>query len=470
MLRDGRPLIISLYQSVGPLQPIGVRMFGRIQWRIAASFLGLLALVLVGLGFQLSSLVGDQGTSALAAALASVFALAVIPAIALSILLARATAQQVERSHAFSEMEARLHGHISTIDDERARLRAVVSHLVDGLVIVDRDGLVRLVNPAASRLLDLAPGWAEGRPVVAVLRDHELAGLVSKALAAGSGPIDSGRPLEIGPQIVDLVSGTQRRSVQAIASRIPGADGTGDQALLVLQDVTELKRVETVRREFVANVSHELRTPIASIKALVETLEAGALDEPETARDFLSRMGIEVDGLAQLVEELLELSRVESGQVEMRFGPFDAAAIVRGGAERLRPQAERQGVRLVVNLPEGLPRVRVDPERIQQVIVNLVHNAVKFTPPGGTVTVNAEQRAEEVVVTVADTGVGIDADVLPRLFERFYKAERARASGGTGLGLAIVKHVVQSHGGRIWAESAGEGRGATFTFTLPVAT
>jgi two-component system phosphate regulon sensor histidine kinase PhoR len=255
--------------------------------------------------------------------------------------------------------------------------------------------------------------------------------------------------------------------VQARASRIPNETATGQQVVLVLQDVTELRRAETVRREFVANVSHELRTPVACLKALVETLEDGALEAPEAAREFLDRMQVEVDDLAQLVEELLELSRIESGRVSLDLQPVDIAPMVAAAAERLRPHAERQGLTLTLDLPTGLPTALADPERIHQVITNLVHNAVKFTPPGGRVTVTAEQRDGEVTVHVVDNGVGIPSEALPRLFERFYKVDKARAGGGTGLGLAIAKHLVQVHSGRIWAESAGEGQGARFSFALP---
>jgi two-component system phosphate regulon sensor histidine kinase PhoR len=294
-----------------------------------------------------------------------------------------------------------------------------------------------------------------------VLRDHELVAAVREAIAAPS--------VETGPRLVELGPTGRQHTVQVVATHIASSTGGAQGVLVLLQDVTELRRTEQVRREFVANVSHELRTPVAALKALVETLEDGALEDPTAARDFLGRMHVEVDGLAQLIEELLELSRIESGRLPLRPQPLDIAPVVASAAERLRPQAERGGVRLVLDLPGDLPHVEADSERIQQVVVNLVHNAVKFTPPGGQVTVSAHEGDGEVSVVVADTGTGISEEALPRLFERFYKVDRARSSGGTGLGLAIAKHLVQGHGGRIWAESAGEGRGATFSFTVPVA-
>jgi two-component system phosphate regulon sensor histidine kinase PhoR len=179
-------------------------------------------------------------------------------------------------------------------------------------------------------------------------------------------------------------------------------------------------------------------------------------------------MDAEVDSVTQMVEELLELSRIESGQVPLRLAPTTVGEVVIPPTDRLRPQAERAGVELVIQLSDELPRILADVDRARQVVSNLVHNAVKFTPPGGSITVAARPDGDEVTISVQDTGVGIPAEDLARIFERFYKADRARSGGGTGLGLAIAKHVVQGHGGRIWAESI-EGEGSTFYFTLPTA-
>ncbi len=362
---------------------------------------------------------------------------------------------------AFNEMASEIRDHVQAVEDQRERLAAVLSHMADGVIIAGRDGVVQLMNPAASRLLQVPLARAEGRSVMTIVQDHELAELAGEAIA--------GDAAAERPRLIELGAHGQKRAIQAMASRIPGSEDGGSRVLLMLQDVTELRRAETMRREIAANISHELRTPVAALKALVETLEDGALDDPEVARDFLGRMHVEVDGLAQLVEELLELSRIESGQVSLRLQSADLGSVVVAAAERLRPQAERLGVGFTVQEPGELPLVRIDPERIQQVVINLVHNAVKFTPPGGHVTVSVEQREDEILVSVADNGAGIAPDALPRLFERFYKADKARAGGGTGLGLAIAKHLVQAHGGRIWAESPGERRGSTFTFAIPAA-
>jgi two-component system phosphate regulon sensor histidine kinase PhoR len=240
--------------------------------------------------------------------------------------------------------------------------------------------------------------------------------------------------------------------------------------LVILQDLTRVRQLETVRRDFVSNISHELRTPLASLKALVETLRDSALEDPPAARRFLDRAEQEVDSLTQMVQELLELSRIESGKVPLRLSSTEISEVILLPVERLRPQAERSNVTIRVDIPDDLPAVFADAGRIQQVVGNLVHNAIKFTAEGGAIEVEArldEQRAA-VVVVVKDTGTGIPAQDLNRIFERFYKADRARSSGGTGLGLAISRHLVIAHGGEIWARSK-EGKGSAFYFSLPLA-
>jgi two-component system phosphate regulon sensor histidine kinase PhoR len=236
---------------------------------------------------------------------------------------------------------------------------------------------------------------------------------------------------------------------------------------LQIRDVTQLNLLERARRDMVANVSHELRTPLASIKALVDTLRDGALDDPPAAQRFLNRMEVEVDEMTQMVAELLELSRIESGQSPLRLSTIGVQALIAPAAERLRPQAERANLDLIVAIPDDLPEITVDIDRLRAVVVNLVHNAVKFTPPGGQITVSAYRTAAEIVVSVADTGIGIPADDLHRIFERFYKADRARSGGGTGLGLAIAKHTVLAHHGRVWVQSE-ERKGSTFYVSLPL--
>jgi len=218
--------------------------------------------------------------------------------------------------------------------------------------------------------------------------------------------------------------------------------------LILFQDLTQLRRLETVRRDFISNVSHELRTPLASLKALGETLQEGALDDPPAARRFILRMETEIDNLTQLVNELLELSRIESGKVPLSFHRIQPCALLGPACERMELQVARAGLELVLDCRPDLPVVFADPDRITQVVINLIHNAVKFTPPGGKITLSAYQDGEFIVFFVKDTGVGIPQDDLDRIFERFYKADRARSGGGTGLGLSIARHSLNNNASR----------------------
>jgi two-component system phosphate regulon sensor histidine kinase PhoR len=244
--------------------------------------------------------------------------------------------------------------------------------------------------------------------------------------------------------------------------------GTGEGVVVVTQDLTELRRVEAIRRDFVANVSHELRTPLASLRAMAEALQDGGLEDPGLARRFLTQMVQEVDRLSRLAEELLDLSVLESGAVRLRKERLRAPALLEEVAERFAPAADRKQIHLAVEA-EDL-EVVADRERVLQALANLVDNALKFTPEGGSVRLRAERRAEEVAFVVEDTGPGIPAEHLSRIFERFYRVEpsRARRSGGAGLGLAITKHIALAHGGRVEATNLPEG-GARFTLLLPAA-
>jgi two-component system, OmpR family, phosphate regulon sensor histidine kinase PhoR len=357
-------------------------------------------------------------------------------------------------TRAFDDMADRLRDTINTLGEERSRLSTVLEHMADGAVIVDASGRVRLLNPAAARQLGTSAEWALGRSLAEVARHHQI-------IAAWQTCHDRAEE-----QVEPIEVARQGPFLQVVASPLHGA-GPG-ACLLLLQDLTRMRRLEMVRRDFVSNISHELRTPLASLKALTETLRDGALEDAPAAQHFLERMEIEVDALTQMVEELLELSRIESGRVPFRLTAVDLSATLLPALERLRPQAERANVHLATDLPEGLPPVLADAERVQQVATNLLHNAIKFTPAAGNVTLTASVEGQDVVVTVQDTGIGIPADILPRIFERFFKADRSRTGGGTGLGLAIAKHIVEAHHGRIWVEST-EGKGSTFRVSLPIA-
>jgi len=371
----------------------------------------------------------------------------------LGIRVMSSTRDEVGRlAEAFNNMAGRFQNQMETLVDQRNKLEAVLTHMTDGAVITDGEGRVQLMNPAAAHLLGVAAEQASGESLVAVARDHQVVAVWQRCRQTGKEQSD----------LVEI--GIRGPFLRVIATPLQEPPGGG--LLLILQDLTQVRRLETIRRDFISNISHELRNPLAALKALVDTLRDGAIDDRPMAERFLVQMDAEVDAMTQMVRELLELSRIESGKVPLKLVPTGVADLINPAVERLRPQAERAGLTIGIDLPDNLPLVLADGERLQQVLSNLLHNAIKFTPPGGQITVSAT-AGTMVTISVQDTGVGIAAADLPRIFERFYKADRARSSGGTGLGLAIAKHIVQAHGGQIWAESI-EGHGATFRFTLPI--
>ena len=356
---------------------------------------------------------------------------------------------------AIVEMGRALRAQVGVAEAEHEQLAAILQTMADGVIVLDPEGRVVVINEAAAQLVRCRPEEARGRSLVDVARDYELVSAVRAALR------------EATPQRRLIELGHPARQVQLVCTPLVRS-ATEKQALLVLQDVTELQRTDTIRREFVANVSHELRTPVTSLKALAETLADGALDDPPAARSFVDRMQVEADRLAQLVEELLELARVEGGTAGRGEAErIDMSALAARAAERLRPLADRRHVRLTVE-PGPPVEAAAEPERLERAILNLVDNALKFTPPDGEVRVRCWQEQSEALVSVTDSGMGIRAEDQARVFERFYKTDRARASAGAGLGLAIAKHTVTGMGGRIWAASA-EGRGSTFFVALPAA-
>jgi two-component system, OmpR family, phosphate regulon sensor histidine kinase PhoR len=388
--------------------------------------------------------------------------------------------------------------------------RAATGALDAGLIVLDEDRVIHYLNPQAEALLDTSSTSAIGQSLITVVRDHEADTLVSEALRESEAhemvlrPLLSGRTLRLRAQPLDT-------------------DGMRG-AVLSIRDVTQLSMLERARRDMVANVSHELRTPLASVKLLVETLQS----EPPAAiaQRMLSQMAQEVDAVTQLVDELHELSQIESGRVALQLTPAALEPVVARALERIRPQAERKSLHISAQVPDTLPLALMDANRIGQVLLNLLHNAVKFTPADGDISIRAfvitigpemrrvgyverrlgsmatfvdppavaaERRrmaapplvhqgrptvnipqplppGDWLLVTIADGGIGIPPEDLPRIFERFYKVDRARTrnASGTGLGLAIAKHLIEGHGGSIWATSA-EGAGSTFFFALPIA-
>jgi two-component system phosphate regulon sensor histidine kinase PhoR len=336
----------------------------------------------------------------------------------------------------------------ATLDAERARLATVLEQITDGVLITDSQGLIQFANPAAGKLFQTSNPLH--RSIAEVVRNHQL--------------VEAWRRCQQTRQMQSesIEVPTRHQFLQLVV--IPDKHASG--SLLLVQDLTRLRRLETVRRDFVSNLSHELRTPLASLKALAETLQEGALDDPPAARRFIHQIQIEVDALTQMVTELLQLSQIESGRFSLDIAPVAACDLLNSASKRMQLQAERAGLTLRVECADDLPKVRIDSQRMEQVLVNLIHNAVKFTRAGGEVVVLAEADKGFVRFAVGDTGVGIPADEVTRIFERFYRVDKSRTGSGTGLGLSIAKHIVEAHGGKIWAESI-EGRGSTIFFSIP---
>ena len=354
-------------------------------------------------------------------------------------------------SNAIASLRATLDLQLSTINSENARLSTVLEQLTDGVIIVDANGFIQFANPAAQRLFEISD--ALGHSVTEVVRNHQLVDAWRRCQQTN----------EMQSESVELPA--RRQFLQLIA--IPDTHASG--SLLLVQELTRVRRLETVRRDFISNISHELRTPLASLKALTETLQSGALADPEAGPRFLGRISTEVDALAQMAQELLDLSRIESGQVELILTSFTPKSLVISAADRMKMQVERAGLKLTIKCEDGLPNIRADKSRLEQVLVNLIHNAVKFTKPGtnGEVSLETESAIGGIRFAVRDSGIGIPEESLSRIFERFYRVEKSRTGAGTGLGLSISKHIIEAHGGKIWAES-DERHGSVFYFTIPL--
>ena len=324
-----------------------------------------------------------------------------------------------------------------------------------GVVRLDDDNRVAYANLTAHGYLDRAPGTMVGKTAIEAFIDRRVEQIASTAKTSGSATGEVAIGSSEGPRL-------------AVRARRSGISGVW----LVMEDVSELRRLQRIRTEFIENLSHELRTPLSTVSLLAETLardvEQAGDAVPPRMRDRIGKIEVETGHLVQMVNELLDLTRIESGRPMLRLHDVDLGQLATAAVERLRLFAERQGVELSISVAPDVPRVRGDEDRIAQVFVNLLHNAVKFSPEGGPVNVRVQRVGDEVVASVQDRGVGVPRAAQSRIFERFYKVDRARVrGGGTGLGLSIARHVVEGHDGRIWVESE-EGAGSTFSFAIPI--
>lgn len=371
---------------------------------------------------------------------------------------------------ALNETAARLAATIESLSGERNRSSAILRSMVEGVAVVDARERLIFFNSAFAGIFSLDGDKREGRPLIEIIRDSQLVALIRKALGG-----------EEGLQ-ADIVMGfIQQRSFSATAAPVNPLDSAFGKAasvkpestkpsgaVVVLHDVTELRRLERVRQDFVANVSHEFKTPLTAIQGFAETLLAGAIDDPTSNRRFLEIIREHAVRLARLTDDLMKLARIEVGKLELQVLPVNLVEVAEGCEETALLKAGRKQITLSLDIPITLPQVRGDANLLHEVLQNLVDNAVQYTHPGGKITVTALARERDVVVTVADTGIGIPLVDQERIFERFYRvdAARSREAGGTGLGLSIAKHIIESHGGRIWVESE-VGAGSKFFFSVP---
>jgi two-component system phosphate regulon sensor histidine kinase PhoR len=367
----------------------------------------------------------------------------------------RAGGEIGELVRAFNQMVADVDERIGQLRETETTMRTAFAHMADGVVVLDLFGRILLFNTVATETFGRSASQAQGRTLLEIALHPELDTLVSQALRTrrqGSAEIQLRRPTH--------------RILRVYVTPVIDEAESPLGAVLVFQDLTEIRRLENVRRDFVTNASHELKTPLATLGVMADSLKRG-MDDPQAARRFLDMLGTEVQRLGALVDDLLELSRIESGQILYEWEVVALDGVLRALVERFRPAAEQrhQSLRLTV---EGKAPVWGDPNALYRMASNLVENALKYTPEGGRIEVSSGRSGEELYVQVADTGIGIPEDEQARIFERFYRVDKARsrATGGTGLGLSIVKHTVETHGGRIELESA-PGRGSAFTVWLP---
>jgi two-component system phosphate regulon sensor histidine kinase PhoR len=366
-------------------------------------------------------------------------------------------------ARALNAMAASLVGKIGDLEQERAKLTAILDAMVEGVVAVDGHDHIVTMNERARAMFGL-PTRGEGRPFMEVVRNADLHLMVRSSRGTGTGAVSQREVRLLAP-----VARTMQ--VSAVPLVLSGPD-PGVGVVLVLYDVTDLRRLEQVRTEFVANVSHELRTPLTAIHGYLETLRGGALEEPDNARRFLDIAYRHTERLGRLLNDLTDLSNIELSKVKLALAPVRVDEVVDSVLAIIQPKAEARRVRLTAHVDRDVPAVNADHDRLEQILINLVDNAVKYTPEGGEVTVRAARAAAGgvVVIEVRDTGIGIPPADLPRITERFYRVDKARSRelGGTGLGLAIVKHLVIAHGGEFSIESS-PGEGTLVRFTLAAA-
>ncbi|MCB7129915.1 MAG: ATP-binding protein [Candidatus Brocadiales bacterium] len=353
-------------------------------------------------------------------------------------------------------MAAKLQENFPELVRERDRLTATLSSMTEGVLAVDRKGKAFLINRAACKMFGLNRKKTMGRYIREVFDNEKLNTLIKETLISGNvHKFES----------TDLIPGKRIFRLHVIPIR---ESNTELGVAIIAHDITELKKLEKMRVDFVANVSHELKTPLASIKGFVETLKDGALEEPENARKFLSIIERHTNRLNNLVGDLLSLSKIESGQIPLELKKTKLRPFINKIIGTFDDHILEKKHTVTVDIPEGLTSIYADVTLLDQALANLLDNAIKYTPSRGEITISANEKNGQVELSVSDTGIGIPEAKLARIFERFYRVDKARSRevGGTGLGLAIVKHIALAHGGTVFAGSK-PGHGSTFTITFP---
>jgi two-component system phosphate regulon sensor histidine kinase PhoR len=357
-----------------------------------------------------------------------------------------------ELGRTLDHLAANLSRSVRELRDDRDLLGRILESMREGVLVMDGEHRILLANPSLREML-LLDSDVTGRSTIEVIRNAELQSIVEKAIAANE--------LLVGE--IEVV-GLKPRRLLVHASRLSGEPRA---LVLVLFDVTEMRRLETVRRDFVANVSHELRTPVASVRSAAETLRMAIEHDPKAASQFIDIIERNGRRLGELINDLLDLSRIEAKEYRLKLETTDLRQLCEKTLAPFEDRALSRNMRLAVEIPDGFPAVLVDQSAFDRILTNLVDNALKYCPDGASVLVGAREAGKKIQVVVSDSGAGIDAKHLPRLFERFYRVDngRSRDMGGTGLGLSIVKHLVEAMGGEVSVESL-PGRGSTFAFTL----
>lgn len=346
---------------------------------------------------------------------------------------------------------------ISELEGEQVKVSAILRSMAEGVVAVDDSKRVLLVNPAAEVIFNVRESRFLNRSLVEMVRNQTLDQMMSEAMEKQG----------VVSQEIEIHH-PANKILRVNAVGIPKREGEVG-GIVVLYDITEIRRLERLRQEFVANVSHELKSPLTSIKGFIETLLGGALKDQRRAEEFLKMMEEDTDRLSRLIGDLLEISRLESKEAVLRIHPVDLAVEIRKLIAIFKTRFREKKIFVVDRISTGhIPKVLADSDRLKQVLINLIDNAIKFNCESGQIIFSAEPKNGKVTVSVEDTGVGIPAEAVPRVFERFFRVDKARAreKGGTGLGLSIVKHIVEVHGGDVWCESK-VGKGSKFSFTLP---